>query len=166
MWWQRIPGAAAPLALVGVLALLLTAGPGASAQEPKSNKSDGKVKVKAKASTPDADGNQTVTIDLTVEEGWHLYANPPGQDDLKPVQTTVTITAATKPQEVKITYPEGTLHKDATLGDYFVYEDKVTIKAKVLRAAGDDSPLEISIKLQACNATTCLPPGTVKLKVP
>ena len=44
-----------------------------------------------------------------------------------------------------------------------IYEDKVTIKATVKRAKDDTSPLEVSIKFQACNDRMCLLPTTVKV---
>jgi DsbC/DsbD-like thiol-disulfide interchange protein len=123
------------------------------------------VKVEAAAGKIAADGTQEVTLTLNVEDGWHLYANPVGNVDLASAQTTVKITGATKPKDVKIAYPKGNVVKDATVGDYSTYEGKVVIKARVSRAKDDTGPLEVSIKLQACNEKTCLPPGTVKLKV-
>ena len=123
------------------------------------------VKVEVAAGKIAADGTQEVTLTLNVEDGWHLYANPVGNDDLASAQTTVKISGATKPKDVKIAYPKGKVVKDATVGDYSTYEGKVVIKARVSRAKDDTGPLEVSIKLQACNEKTCLPPGTVKLKV-
>jgi uncharacterized protein YyaL (SSP411 family) len=136
----------------------------ASAQGAK--KSDAMVKVEVKADKPDADGKQLVTLTLTVHEGWHIYANPPGLKDLEDVQTTVTITAKTKPEEVKVEYPEFKVIDDKVLGKYRVYEGKVTIKATVRRAKGDTSPLEVSVKLQACDDKQCLLPATIKRTVP
>jgi DsbC/DsbD-like thiol-disulfide interchange protein len=149
--------------LVGVVALLALGTPGAFAQ---GKKSDSVVKATATATKPDGDGNQTVTVTLAHDSGWHTYANPVGQDDLAGAQTTVTINAKTKPEDVKIEYPAGKLVKDKVVGDYKVYDDKVTIKAVVKRAKGDTSPLEVSVKFQACTEKQCLVPATVKLMVP
>ena len=55
---------------------------------------------------------------------------------------------------------------DKVLGKYRVYEGKVTIKAAVRRAKGDTSPLEVSVKLQACDDKQCLLPATIKRTVP
>ncbi|MFL5245128.1 MAG: protein-disulfide reductase DsbD N-terminal domain-containing protein [Gemmataceae bacterium] len=123
------------------------------------------VKVESAAGKIGADGTQEITLTLNVEEGWHLYANPVGNDDLTSAQTTVKITGETKPKDVKVVYPKGKIIKDATLGDYSTYEGKVVIKARVSRAKDDTGPLQVSIKLQACNEKLCLPPGTVKLTV-
>ena len=65
-----------------------------------------------------------------------------------------------------VEYPAGKLVKDKVVGDYKVYDDKVTIKAMVKRAKGDTSPLEVSVKFQACTEKQCLVPATVKLTVP
>jgi DsbC/DsbD-like thiol-disulfide interchange protein len=128
-------------------------------------KSDGVVKVSATADKPDADGKQTVTIVLAHDAGWHTYANPVGLEDLASAQTSVTVSAKEKPDEVKVEYPAGKLVKDKVVGDYKVYEDKVTIKAAVKRAKGDVSPLEVTVKFQACTDKQCLLPAAVKLTV-
>jgi len=129
-------------------------------------KSDGVVKVSATADKPDADGKQTVTIVLAHDAGWHTYANPVGLEDLASAQTSVTVSAKEKPDDVKVEYPAGKLVKDKVVGDYKVYEDKVTIKAAVKRAKGDASPLEVTVKFQACTDKQCLLPAAVKLTVP
>src|SRR5262245_4417707 len=110
--------------------LLTAATPIALAQ---GTKSDSKVKVTATADKPDNDGKQVVNLVLQIEKGWHVYANPVGNKDLEASQTVVSVTAKNKP-EVQITYPEGVLIPDKVVGDYKVYEDKVTIKATVKRA--------------------------------
>ncbi|MCI0379128.1 MAG: protein-disulfide reductase DsbD N-terminal domain-containing protein [Gemmataceae bacterium] len=129
-------------------------------------KSDAEVKVTAKGAKPDAGGKQVVTITMIHNKGWHSYANPVGNEDFENAQTEVKITAKTKPEKIKIEYPEGKLHKDKIVGDYKIYEDKVEIKAVVQRAAGDASPLEVSVRFMACHEKgVCLLPATVKLKV-
>jgi hypothetical protein len=135
---------------------------GVSAQGAK--KSDALVKATATAGKPDADGKQDVTVTLTVDKPWHIYANPVGLEDLADAQTTVTFDPKAKP--LKVQYPEGKVIKDKVLGDYRVYEDKVTIKAQVRRARGETGPLQVSVKVQACNDKTCLLPAVIKLTVP
>ncbi len=132
----------------------------------KATKSDSVVKVKATADKPGDDGKQVVTVTLTVDKSWHIYANPVGLDDLADVQTKVTITGKAKPEKVDVTYPEGKVKKDAVVGNYNIYEGEVKIKATVQRAKGDAGPLEVSVKVQACNESQCLLPATVKVSVP
>ena len=155
-------GAAAGLAALG---LLLTALAGAAQAQAK--KSDAVVKAEATAGKPDDDGTQVVTVTLAIDKGWHIYANPVGFEDLASAQTTVSVSAKAKPEDVRVEYPEGKAIKDKTLdAEYRTYEDKVTIKATVRRAKGDTGPLDVTVKFQACDEKRCLLPATVKLTVP
>jgi uncharacterized protein YyaL (SSP411 family) len=131
-------------------------------------KSDAVVKVTAKAepAKPGADGKQTVTITLEIDKGWHIYANPPGLDDLASSQTEVSISSEKKLKDVKIEYPEGKEVKDSVIGNYKVYDDEVSIKATIERTAADSGALEVTMKFQACNEKHCLLPATKTLKVP
>src|ERR1700722_6543054 len=92
----------AVVVLAGTIALRLE--PELLAQ---AKKSDSVVKVTAKGGKADADGKQTVTVTIQIEKGWHIYANPVGEDSLKPVQTMLTVTGKEKPQDVKVEYPAG-----------------------------------------------------------
>jgi len=139
-------------------ALVLAFAPAASAQAPTSATV---VKASAKADKPDAGGKQTVTITLDVKKPYHLYANPVGNKDLKSVQTAVAFTS--KVSDTKIDYPAGTVHKDKDFGDYKIYEGKVTIKATVQRAKGDTGPLQLKVRVQACDNKSCLVPATLNL---
>jgi uncharacterized protein len=111
---------------------------------------------------------QKVTFTVDVEKGWHIYANPVGHDDLADNKTVVEISGgATKLKSVKITYPPGTLVKDDVVGNYMIYQGKITITAEVVRAKGDTEPLSAKIKVQACSEGkdgVCLQPGTVEVK--
>jgi DsbC/DsbD-like thiol-disulfide interchange protein len=126
-------------------------------------KSDTVVKAEAKAGKVAADGTQDVTITLTIDKGWHLYANPVGNEDLVDNQVLVTLSAPKKLEDVKIEYPEGKLVHDKSAGDLKIYEGTVTIKASVRRAKGDTEPIDVAVKIQACDKTTCLVGTTVKL---
>jgi DsbC/DsbD-like thiol-disulfide interchange protein len=146
-----------------VLALLAAARP-APAQ---GTKSDSKVKFTTTADKPGPDGKQVVKITMTIEDGWHAYANPVGNDDFTGSQTKVTVEGKTKPEELQVDYPKGTLTKDKTVGDFFVYEGTVVIKATVARAKDETSPLKFKVKFMTCNDKgMCLLPTTVELSVP
>ena len=81
-------------------------------------------------------------------------------------KTLVEITAGEKLDKVDVIYPEGTLYTDKKDGSTFqVYMETATIKATVVRAKGDTKPLNIVIKVNACNDDSCLFPGKVKLSV-
>jgi hypothetical protein len=161
---KRVRRGARPLAL-GLAGCLLLAACAADAAA-QAKKSDSVVKATAKTDKPGPDGQQTVTLTLDVSKPWHLYANPVGNKDLADNETTVTVSGKTKLEGVKVEYPPGKVWKDTVVGDYKVYEDTVTIKVHVRRAKNDTGPLDLSIKLQACNKSTCLLPATIKLTVP
>jgi DsbC/DsbD-like thiol-disulfide interchange protein len=154
--------------VVGALAVALVAFLACNTRpvHAQSKKSDSVVKADAKADKPDADGKQTMTLTLDIEKPWHLYANPVGNDDLADARTVVSISAKAKVEDVKVEYPVGKVVVDAAVGNYKVYEGKITIKAHLKRTKGDDSPLEVSIKLQACDDKRCLLPATVKVMAP
>ena len=129
-------------------------------------RSDAEVKVTVQAAKPDSAGKQVITIQLDINQGWHVYSNPVGNDDLAGAQTVISVGGKTKPASVKIDYPKGQVINDKILGKYGVYEGKVAIKATVQRADGAKDPLEVSVKFQACNDKgSCLFPATVKKTV-
>jgi len=148
------------------LGAALTAGWTLAPAQGGAKRSDAEVKVAVESAKPAADGKLVITLALDINKGWHIYGNPVGNDDLVDAQTVVSVSGKTKPASVKIEYPKASVIKDKVLGTYNVYEDKVTIKATVERAAGDNDPLDVTIRFQACNDTTCLFPATKKLTVP
>jgi DsbC/DsbD-like thiol-disulfide interchange protein len=143
-------------------ALLSAAG---AAQAADALKSDSVVKIESNASKPDADGKQVITLTIAIDSGWHLYANPIPKD-FPGVPVEVTVGGKTKLLSLKVDYPDGKEVKDAIVGDYKVYEDKVEIKVTVRRAKGDTDTLDVAVKLQACTKNKCLQAATVKLSVP
>jgi DsbC/DsbD-like thiol-disulfide interchange protein len=146
-------------AAVAGLLIGVACGVGAG-QAAEGTKSDSRIKVTAAADKPGADGKQVITVTLTIDKGWHTYANPAG--DLG--TPTVVKVEGKKGDEVKVDYPEGKLVKDK-FGDMIIYEGSAAIKVTVARAAGD-SPLKLKVKVQACNEETCLQPATVEVSVP
>jgi DsbC/DsbD-like thiol-disulfide interchange protein len=154
------------LALAGAAAFVLVQADVPTTKAGAKGTSADKVKVMAKASAPDAAGKQTVTLTLDIDKGWHIYANPVGNEDLDGAKTIITITGKTKPQAVKVEYPPGMPRQDKIVGPHKVYEDRVTIQALVQRAQGDVGPLEVSIQVNACDKDKCLRPGQIRLTVP
>jgi thiol:disulfide interchange protein len=157
--WKSLPTLCATGAIL-TAALLLPA-------RAVGQKSDSEVKVALDAGKPDPSGKQTITLELQINPGWHIYANPVGNEDLAAAQTIVKVAGKNKPASVNVTYPKGKLKEDKLAGDYVVYEGKVEIKAVVQRAAGDAEPIEVSVRFQACSEKgVCLFPYTFKKSVP
>lgn len=149
-----------PALAAAVAGLLLGVGYGTViGQDAGSSKSDSKIKATATAGKTGADGKQVILVNLTIDKGWHTYANPAGELGT----ATVVKVEGKKPEDVKVEYPKGKVIKDAD-GTMIIYEDSADIKVTVPRAEGD-SPLKLKVKFQACNDKTCLPPATVELTV-
>jgi hypothetical protein len=145
------------------VAALLTASSPAPAGKGKSDSV-----VKAMAKVESKMGNRTVVlVHLDINKGWHLYANPVGHDDLASSQVVVTLKdIGAKPEAVKVAYPAGHVKQDPILGKYHVYEGQVEIRAVVDRAPGAAGPLEVNVKLAACDKNQCLPPAVVHFTLP
>lgn len=125
------------------------------------------VKVSAVVGETNAQGEQSLTVTVQIEKGWHIYAHKPGFEGL--VATTVTVSSQPKLKDVTIDYPEGELVKDDVLdATYRQYVGTIKINAKLRRdltqEKATDGPVEVSVKFQCCNDKACLPPQTVKVK--
>ena len=140
--------------MVVLAALLLVVGARLNAQGKGSESV-----VKATASIKKVGGETILTVQLAVEKGWHIYANPPGNDDLKPVATTVTLQGGAKGEVV---YPAGKQVIDPVVGNYRVYEGTEEIRVKL--ASEPNGPVKIQASFQACNEKSCLQPSKVTLE--
>ena len=140
---------------LALLALVVVAGP-AFAQV---KKSDSVVKAAA-AAKPGADGATEVTLTLTIDAPWHIYANPVGNEDFEANATKVEVVGVPA-ADVTADFPKGKEVVDAKIGNYRVYDDKVEIKLTVKRAGGSDGPLQLKVTVQACDDSRCLPAGTI-----
>lgn len=126
-----------------------------------------KVKVQASAAKADDQGNQVITVNVKIDPGWYIYANPVehNKDNLNRNKTTLAISSKVKLDAIKIEYPPGKLKKDDG-NEFKIYEGDATIRATIRRAKGDSGPLEWSLEVNACNAKVCLPPGIVTFTTP
>ena len=150
------------MALAGLLIPTTTSGN--AQQSPR--RSDSVVKAGATASRPDVHGVQVISIDLEIEKGWWIYANPVNHDKefLDPARTKVVIKTKMKSLS-SVKYPGGRTLKDE-FDRFDVFEGKLKIEATVKRAAGDTGPLDIEIHVNAFNRSLLLVPGVVRLTVP
>ena len=157
--------------VIGALALVVAAALASNrlaATPNRPKKSDDMVKVQVAADPIDAAGNQQVSMTLTIEEGWHVYANPPSNENFTTVQTTVTAEPPLRPEAVQVAYPPGRKMEGGVLGSYLVYDGRVVIKATVQRTPG--AAAQLNIKLQACchipEHEKCLLPAVVPVTLP
>lgn len=111
-----------------------------------------------------AGGTSQFVVILKIKEGWHVNANPPSLDYLKPTKVTFK-SKVSKTGETK--YPKG--HGFKFPGEdmeVMVYEGEVEIRGSLTipaDAAGQSDTMEIKIEYQACNNEGCQPPKDIKL---
>ena len=128
-------------------------------------KSDTVVKAATNAGKEDKDGKQVIEVELAIDKGWHLYANPVGNPAFEETRVVVTASANGKEIDAMAEYPTGKLVKDSDTGDYRIYEGKVTVKLTVDRGKLGSGPIDLKVKVAACNDKTCLLPADIKLSV-
>lgn len=126
-------------------------------------RSDAKVKLTAVPGKVDSSGKQTITLKLEIEKGWHLYANPVANENFEPNQTIVKVYGGVQEAATKVVYPKGheyVVNKEKIL----IYEGATQIGVTVQRLNND--PIDVHVKVFACDDKACLPPGNLKVKVP
>jgi uncharacterized protein YyaL (SSP411 family) len=110
-----------------------------------------------------------VTVTVTIQEGWHIYANPAGLPEMSPTTLALDPRAQRAVSLVKVSYPGGKAQpgEPPTSEKLSIYEGKVAISVR-LRLADDATPGPVSVPLtlsyQACNDRLCQAPA--KLRIP
>jgi uncharacterized protein YyaL (SSP411 family) len=107
-------------------------------------------------------------VSVTIQDGWHIYANPTGIPELKP--TTLALAAASQRSAtlVKVAYPAGEAKVLGAIGTEKVplYQGTVRFAAR-LRLAESAQPGSLQLKLklsfQACNDRLCLAPANLEI---
>lgn len=163
----RTNPASLPTLALALDEFLATGGPadggGAAKVDPpaKPRESADVVKAALKLGDP-KDGKRTATVTLTVANGWHVYANPVGSDDLLESQTRLAVFVNGAEAKADVTYPKGKAYTDATGAKYAVYEGEVALTAVV--AADAAAKVEVRVKVIACSEGKCLRPSTLTVK--
>ena len=123
--------------------------------------------VTATATVKNRDGEvYDVALQLKIAAGWHINANPPGQDNLIP--TTVTVAADAPVEIADIAYPKGkTTRFEFSNAPLNVYEESLTIplrlKLKPDVRGEENARIILQLTYQPCNDTQCLLPETVEI---
>lgn len=107
-----------------------------------------------------------VAIELTVQSGWHINANPQKPDFLIP--TAIAFKSDERVNLRKTLYPKHKTHMvQQETEPYHVYNGKVMIYCLLEidpRERKDEATLEFAIKYQACNDDRCEKPATIIMK--
>lgn len=110
-------------------------------------------------------GNQIdVEMQIKVAAGWHINANPAGQDNLIPTTITVAEDAPVVVSEVQ--YPKGkSVHFEFSPDPINVYEKTLTIpiqlKQKPNTTINENATIILKLDYQPCNETECSFPATL-----
>ncbi len=148
------------LCLDEFLAAGSTATPGGKIAPAKNPMVSGEVVMATVKDAPAADA-RSFTLNLTVADGWHIYANPTGADSLADSQTDVTVYVGGKKIETSVEYPKGKQTTDASGAKYAIYEGEVKITGSFRASEGD---VEVRVKVTACKEGKCLLPSLLKVK--
>jgi uncharacterized protein YyaL (SSP411 family) len=139
-----------------------TANPGAKVEPPKNPKQSADV-VTAELKIAAGDkGKQQLVVTLKVADGWHVYANPVGDERLLESQTVMTVFVNSEAKQVEVTYPKGKEYQDVAGDKYNVYEGTVALSTTL--EAPRDAKFEARVKVIACKDGKCLLPSVLKVK--
>ena len=109
--------------------------------------------------------NCRLAIELVIEPGWHLNANPAQPDFLKPLTVSLSDPAGRQLQD--IIYPQGEAFTVTGIDQPLsVYQGQVTVQATlpVPADASDALPVQIDVRVQLCNNQSCAAPTVLRLQ--
>jgi DsbC/DsbD-like thiol-disulfide interchange protein len=132
------------------------------------NTSESVVKAEAHPVEVPAGGSAEAVIQITIQSGYHVNANPPTYPYLKP--TALEISPADGVSVGFVSYPNAINKKFAFAEEPLaVYEGETELKA-TLKADKSAKPGQRSIsarlRIQACDEEVCYPPGALELAIP
>ena len=137
-------------------------------QQDEKPKKDELIRARAYLSTDrlPAGGTCQIVVLLNVKAGWHINANPPQPDYLKPTKATFKSSVGVSLSDTK--YPKGHgFQLDGETEEAIVYEGEIAIHGTLIvprESSGKVDDMEIMIHYQACNEKGCQPPKTITLK--
>ncbi len=106
-------------------------------------------------------GENTLTVQVDIEENWHLQANKT-KENL--IATTLSVSQPGSAQLNRTTYPEPHQMELPGFGRVDVFEGTIRIEATVQvppsARSGETVEIQLQLRGQACDDSTCLPPGT------
>lgn len=133
---------------------------------PAAKRSDDVVKVRATVDHSVPQGLRRVIIVLAIENGWHVYANPVGPEELRDAQTSIALIGESSTRIDSIDYPPGIEKRNEVIGTYRVYQGEVSVPVTLRPIAGADEAPRLVIRFQACSDRACLPPAQVQVQLP
>lgn len=140
----------------------------ASSPSPPRITSEGVVKAAAQRVEIPAGGSAEAIVRLTIDNGYHVNANPPTYPYLK--ATVLDISTSDGVSVSFVTYPKAVDRKfpfaEKPLAVYEGETDlKVALKADKAAKKGERS-IPARLRIQACDEQVCYPPGAIDLQIP
>jgi thiol:disulfide interchange protein DsbD len=125
-----------------------------------------KVRLTLELDTPDAarGGETGLTVWAEIEPGWHINAHKPTEPFLVPSDVKFTLPPGIAVDTLNYPKPDRKMFAFAAGKELLVYEGKVGMTTAVTVPAdfaGTRIRIEATMRYQACNDSTCLPPTTV-----
>ena len=126
------------------------------------------VKVNAHPVEIKPDGTADAIVDITIDKGYHVNANPPTFQYLKATEIELS-----PPKEIAvafIVYPDP-INKTFPFAEkpLAIYEGAITVKVN-LKADKSTKPgtqnLPAKLRVQACDDQVCYAPGTLDVSIP
>jgi uncharacterized protein len=107
-------------------------------------------------------------VTLTIQDGWHIYANPTGLPEMKPTSLVVDPKSERVVRLLEVSYPMGESKVLDSIGTEKValYERQVDIAARFKLGEGTTpGPAKVFLRLsyQACNDRLCQAPATLQI---
>lgn len=130
--------------------------------------SEGVVKAAAQPVEISAGESSEATVRLTIQNGYHVNANPPTYPYLRP--TVLEISASDGVSTGSVTYPKA-VDKKFPFAEkpLAVYEGETDVKALLKAdktAKKGERSIQARLRIQACDDQVCYPPGAIELQIP
>jgi len=108
-----------------------------------------------------------VTVEIRIDEGWHINANPASMPFLIP--TTITLEGAAL--DAPVQYPAGVVFAPSFSPEPLsTYQGTLEVPLKLASQAEPEkkgtSPKTVVVRFQACDESRCLPPTTSRVVIP
>jgi DsbC/DsbD-like thiol-disulfide interchange protein len=144
--------------------------PSAATSSPSAQRitSEGVVKAAAQPAEISAGGSAEAIVRLTIQNGYHVNANPPTYPYL--IATTLELSPSDGVSVGSVIYPQALNRKFAFAEQALaVYEGeadlKVFLKADKTAKKGERS-IPARLRIQACDEQVCYPPGAIEMSIP
>lgn len=130
------------------------------------NSTQSLVTATAKITSPPKSKQIDVVVQVKIAKGWHINANPAGQDNLIP--TTITVSEDAPIEISPVQYPKGkSMVFEFSTESVNVYEGTFTIPLKIKQKPNTvlkkDVPIILKLDYQPCNETECSFPQTLDI---